>query len=303
MTFTRIIAFIKLGRLIFSLAGFILYGFGAALAHYFGQAIDWQLYLWGQVIVTSTQLMVHYSNDYFDYRADVANATPTYWSGGSRVLPQGDLPLHIARNAALFFGGLALVLALLLISFYEVGALTLPLLWGAILLSWSYTAPPLRLNAHSLGEIAGVMVVALLTPLTGYYLQAGDLHLPALLAFIPLMFAKFNMLVGVHIPDMEGDQIADKWTLVARFGRERMAKIYILMLIGLYLSLPLLIALGLPTRIAAGATLPLPLALYLIFRMLRGDWQDHTQHNSLAFQSITLLMATAIFEMVACFPV
>ena len=83
------LAFIKLGRPLFLGGGFVMYGLGAALAAYAGARIDWALYAWGQLAVTATQLMTHYSNDYFDVAADRANRTPTRWSGGSRVLAEG----------------------------------------------------------------------------------------------------------------------------------------------------------------------------------------------------------------------
>ena len=75
-----------------SLGGFVLYGLGAALAVAGGAPLDRWRYVLGQLVVTATQLMTHYANDYFDLEADRANRTPTRWSGGSRVLPDGALP-------------------------------------------------------------------------------------------------------------------------------------------------------------------------------------------------------------------
>ena len=84
---SAILAFIKLGRPLFLGGGFILFALGAAIAHACGHVIDTGRYVLGQAAVTAFQLMTHYANDYFDYDADVANLTPTKWSGGSRVLP------------------------------------------------------------------------------------------------------------------------------------------------------------------------------------------------------------------------
>ncbi len=84
-----LVAFVRLGRPQFLVGGFVLYGLGAALAKAGGAPFDRALYAWGQVVVTLTQLMTHYANDYFDLEADRANLTPTRWSGGSRVLPGG----------------------------------------------------------------------------------------------------------------------------------------------------------------------------------------------------------------------
>src|SRR5215207_916716 len=93
-------AFVRLGRPVFLGGGFLLFGLGAVVAWAHGHPFDGRLYLLGQAAVTTFQLMTHYANDYFDYEADCANATPTRWSGGSRVLPGGELPVVVALVAA-----------------------------------------------------------------------------------------------------------------------------------------------------------------------------------------------------------
>src|ERR1700759_4213254 len=96
----RLIAFIRLGRPQFLVGGFVLFGLGAALAAAGGAPLDRWRYAWGQIVVTLTQLMTHYANDYFDLEADRANLTPTRWSGGSRVLPGGARAPVVALRAA-----------------------------------------------------------------------------------------------------------------------------------------------------------------------------------------------------------
>ena len=99
-------ALIRLGRPLFLGGGFILYALGSVMA---GHSIDVSRYVIGQCAVTAFQLMTHYANDYFDYEADQANKTPTKWSGGSRVLPAGELPRHVALVAAIVLATLGLV--------------------------------------------------------------------------------------------------------------------------------------------------------------------------------------------------
>src|SRR5262245_43455275 len=101
-------AFIKLGRPKFLVGGFVLYGLGAALAVAAGAPLDVGLFAWGQLVVTAAQLMTHYANDFFDLEADRANRTPTAWSGGSRVLPDGLLPPRVALWAARALAAIAL---------------------------------------------------------------------------------------------------------------------------------------------------------------------------------------------------
>src|SRR3954451_17011904 len=110
----RLMAFVRLGRPQFLVGGFVLYGLGGALAVAGGAAFDPWRYGWGQLVVTAAQLMTHYANDFFDLEADRANRTPTRWSGGSRVLPDGGLPPRVALVAALVLGVTALAAALML---------------------------------------------------------------------------------------------------------------------------------------------------------------------------------------------
>ena len=116
----QIVAFIKLGRFLFLGGGFVMFALGAAMAVHHDVTIKWQVYILGQAIVTTTQLMVHYSNDYFDFAADQHNTGHTFWSGGSRILPRGELPPRVALIAAIILlviaVGLTLVMPLVSIS-------------------------------------------------------------------------------------------------------------------------------------------------------------------------------------------
>ncbi len=288
---TRIIAFIKLGRFLFLLGGFVMYNLGAAVARYQGYTLDWEVYFWGQAVVTSTQLMVHYSNDYFDYAADILNTQYTPWSGGSRILPRGELPVSVALAAAVTFGLISLLISLLLA---PTGTLTFPLLLTSLVLSWGYSSPPLRLHQHGLGELAASLIVAVFTPLTGFYVQTGSLNNLLFLAVLPLVLLEFNMLLSVHLPDADSDAIVGKKTLVVRFGKTKISRLYMTLLVTTYLILPLLVIAGLPVEVALAAALPSPLAIYLIGLVAKKP--DTADYSRLAFFSIGLLMATAVFE-------
>src|SRR5690606_25318613 len=94
------LSMIRLGRPKFLLGGFALYGLGVLCALALGEPFSLGVFLWGQLAVVAIQLTSHYSNDYFDYHADLANQTPTQWSGGSRVLVHAELPRISALYAA-----------------------------------------------------------------------------------------------------------------------------------------------------------------------------------------------------------
>jgi 1,4-dihydroxy-2-naphthoate octaprenyltransferase len=300
----RIVSFVRLGRPLFLAGGFVMHGLGVAVALYGGATLKLPALLWGQVAITATQLMTHYSNDYFDLAADRANQTPTAWSGGSRVLAEESFPAGVALAAALVFALIALGAGLVLASLPGSGRWTLPLLLLALVLAWEYSAPPLRLHAHGLGQLTGTVVISALTPLIGYYLQGGRFVpvpalMPLLLAIFPLCCLQFAMLIGVDIPDVVGDAAAGKRTLVVRIGPARAASLYLLATLLAYASLPLLALAGLPWAVAAAPGLALPIAIWQMLRTARGAWSEPKRWNSLIFGAIALLMATAVLETLA----
>jgi 1,4-dihydroxy-2-naphthoate octaprenyltransferase len=293
----RLCAFLRLGRPKFLIGGLLLYALGAALAWSDGARCNWDRYAWGQAIITSTQLMTHYANDFFDLAADRANVTPTRWSGGSRVLPSGTLSPKVALAAALVLGGCALSASILTSARARNAPLTLPLALLIIALSWAYSAPPLRLSSHGFGELTTALVVTLLTPLLGFYLQNGALRLLPVLASLPLCGLQFAMLLTIELPDAAGDRAIGKRTLVVRHGAEWGARSGAGIVLGSFCFLPVLVLLGLPWQVAAWAALSAPLGAWHALR-LRGAFRDPERWESLAFCSVALLAATTSAELV-----
>ncbi len=206
--------FLRLGRPLFLLGGFLLYGLGVIMALYSGAKLSLPVLLWGQVAVTATQLMTHYSNDYFDLAADKANTTPTRWSGGSRILAEGYVQPQVALTTAVIMGVVALFATLWLAFGLGAGPLAAPLLLLAIGLTWSYSSPAFQLNRHGLGELTGAIAITGMTPVASFYLQAGSLELLPFLAVFPLSCLQFLMLLVINLPDAAGDAAAGKHTLV-----------------------------------------------------------------------------------------
>lgn len=291
--------FLRLGRPLFLAGGFVFHALGIFAALYQGFPLNWAAVFWGQVAITATQLMTHYSNDYFDLAADRANTSATHWSGGSRVLPEGLLPARVALVGALVFMGIAIFAILVLGLFVQPSPWTLVLPLLALLLAWEYSAPPLRLHSRGVGELTVALIVPVLTPLVGYTFQAGSPSWLPLLAAFPLACFQVSMIISVNLPDAAGDRQVDKHTLVVRLGPAGASRLYIGSLAAAYLSLPLLVLLGLPPLVALAALLPLPLALWQAYRMARGAWADPAAWNSLAFWSIGLLIASGGLEVLA----
>jgi 1,4-dihydroxy-2-naphthoate octaprenyltransferase len=293
-----IVAFVKLGRPKFLVGGFLFYGLGAALAVAAGAPFEASLFAWGQLIVTATQLMTHYANDFFDLEADRANRTPTRWSGGSRVLPDGALPPGVALGAALVLGLVALGAGLALALRAGERPLLMPLAVAMTTLAWSYSAPPARLAARGLGELTTAAVVTLCVPLLGYYLQAGEVHPRVLAACVLPCLLQFAMLLAIELPDAAGDAATGKRTLVVRLGAATGARLYGLLTIAGFGVLPLLAQGVLPTRVAIAPLVLAPLAIWQAARVVRG-YADPAGWESVAFWAVALVSWSGLATLAA----
>ena len=292
----RAIYFLRLGRPLHLVGGFVFNGLGIAIALFLGAAIDWTAALWCQVAITATQLMTHYSNDYFDQDADAATVTPTRWAGGSRVLPDGLVPPRAALIAALVCGGGALAAMMVLAATGSAPLLTLTLLLLSIALAWNYSSPPLWLNRRGLGEITGALLVPGLTTLLAFQVQAGKLALEPLLAAAPVCCFQFAMLLSVNFPDAVGDARVNKRTLVVILGPSRAAWLFVGALALAYLLLPALVLLGLPVQAALVVLLTAPIAAWQTWRIRRGAATDPAAWDALGFWSIGLMMGAALLQ-------
>jgi 1,4-dihydroxy-2-naphthoate polyprenyltransferase len=291
-----VLAFIRLGRPLFLGGGFLLFALGAFVAALAGHPIDAGRYALGQGAVTAFQLMTHYANDYFDYEADRANATPTKWSGGSRVLPNAELPRRVALIGALVIGAIGAAAAVAL--WRVAGGWTGAVLLAIVVLAWEYSAPPLRLCATGLGELDTAIVVTGLVPLLGFLVQAPDLAGASVLALaiVPPALLQIAMLLAIEFPDAAGDAATGKRTLVVRLGATRAARLYAAVTALAYLWLPVAVALGMPARMAWCAALPAPIAAWRIARI--ADARDPAAYERLTLFAVMLLVATSLGELV-----
>lgn len=285
--------FAALGRPLHLGGPAIFYGLGVAAASYAGAPVSWGVAAAGLLTVAAAQLMNHYSNDYFDLEADLANATPTRWSGGSRVLADGRLPPRAALWAAIGFGCLALGLAAATAAAARAPWPSLLLLLLAIGLAWLYSGPPLYLHRRGLGEVSGALIVPGLSVAVGYLLQAGELGALALLAAAPLCLLQFAMLVAVNVPDAASDRAVGKLTLVVLLGVRRAAGLFVAAVGLAYGALPLLGLAGLPWAVALAPLGAVPIGLWLVAVVAGGAWDAPASWERIAFWSIGQLVASA----------
>ena len=163
--------------------------------------------------------MTHYANDFFDLEADRANRTPTRWSGGSRVLPDGVLPPRVALVAALVLGVVALAAALVL----AMRAPELPLLLPLAVVDDGARLGLQRAAAAARGARPRRAARPRSWSRCASRCSATTCRRAsctrAIFAACALPCAlQFAMLLAIEFPDAAGDAVAGKRTLVVRLG-------------------------------------------------------------------------------------
>jgi 1,4-dihydroxy-2-naphthoate octaprenyltransferase len=289
--------FLRLSRPFFLLGGFLLYGLGAAIALYLGRRIDVGLYLMGQGLITSIQLMTHYLNEYYDFGADRSNPERTFFTGGSGALGEGGLPRRAALYAAVGCMVVAAGLARLLIARGGISAVAWLILMAIALAAFFYSVPPIRLLGTGFGELTTSLLVGGLLPTFAFALQAGEMHRLLLMATVPLASLHFAMLMVFELPDWPVDLRAGKRTLVVRVGWAGGMRLHNAALLLAYGSLGVAVLSGMPPRVALGALLALPLALIQAWQLHRIRAGAAPRWASLELSAVALFALTAYLEL------
>jgi 1,4-dihydroxy-2-naphthoate polyprenyltransferase len=192
---------------------------GSFLAFYAGAGLAPAKYLAAAAAAMLLQAAANLINDYYDFvkGTDVDNWESPDAFGPGLVIQQGLLTpkqIHIA-GLATFAAGSALGLTLV----YACGWPVLILGLIGALGSYFYTAEPLSLAYHGLGDF---LVFALMGPgyvMGAYYVQALEFSWPCALVGISMGLLCSSLLQVNNLRDIENDRRHGKWTLAAIIGR------------------------------------------------------------------------------------
>jgi 1,4-dihydroxy-2-naphthoate octaprenyltransferase len=214
------------------LANLLPFLLGTTIAFWESGRVDWAIFAVTLLALFLLTDGTYVSNEYFDYEndrinqariggSDVVGVTTT---GGTRVLVKGLIPRRHALIFAITAFLLAIPVGLYLRYGLGTGPLTIPLGLLGLFIGWFYTAPPVRASYRGLGELfiavgQGIVVFG------AYYVQHGLSILP-LLVSLPWIIALPALKIIREFPDYEADLATEKRGLTLRFGRERMAAVY-----------------------------------------------------------------------------
>lgn len=210
---------------------------GQALAYAVTGRFSWSMALGIHLFGLLDHLFIVFANDYADRHADPLIDTHNVFSGGSRVLVDGNLQPAALRRAAV-------ASAVALCALTSAGALVAarplaPLLAVvAIGLLWAYSYPPLRLSFRGGGELLQGLGVGVVLPLVGFYGQAGTLNVPAA-ALVPTFVVAVAGNLLTALPDEPGDREAEKRTFAVVWGARPARVVILTLMTSALLVLPL----------------------------------------------------------------
>jgi 1,4-dihydroxy-2-naphthoate octaprenyltransferase len=285
--------FLRATRLPFLSATIVPIGLGIAVA-----ALHGEWHWWFAVLTLVAGACVHLglnmANDIFDTAsgADAANVTPTQFSGGSRVVHYGLLTMRQVRLMSAAFYAVGLGIGLYLAIARSFWALLVIGVLGA-LISFFYTAPPLKLVHRGLGEIAVFLGFGPIMAIGAYEVQARTFSWEALYASLPVGILIALVLYVNEVPDRPGDSAAGKRTLPVRLGRSAVIGGYVASVAVAFMLIVVGAISGVlprPTVIAAAAA---PLALS-VYRGLRDHYESPYELMPAMARNIQLHLAVGL---------
>ena len=201
------------------------------------------------------------ANDYYDHISGADEANVEYarpFTGGSRLIQEGAIsPRAVLIMAIAFFSAAAAAGIFLLL---YAGPVIILLGFIGIFLGFFYTAPPVRLAARGLGEIA-VFAGYWLIGLGTYIVQTGNITPHAMIGAIPLGMLTTAIIIINEFQDMNADRSAGKKTLVVRFGRKNAVWLFAVVIFGASVPIITGVLTGHAPRMTLIGLVGLPLAI------------------------------------------
>ncbi|MBN2344587.1 MAG: prenyltransferase [Deltaproteobacteria bacterium] len=260
-----------------------------------GGELNWTVFAIVHLYGLFMQLYIVYANDYADVETDKLNKTFTIFSGGSRVLADGELSRRTLGVAALMMAGLSLTMGILLAVIF--GRVWAPaIIFAGIALLWMYSFGPVKLSYRGGGEVLQMLGVGAVLPFVGYYAQGGllaDFPMETLSVILPTQLA---CAMATSIPDFLSDKQSDKRTLTVLLGQKNVRLVIIalnLSAIAAFFAIDWAnlteLAVALPLLILAGITV----SLVFLVRSI------HQQRAIVLFVTLSIVLTIGLMAQLA----
>lgn len=192
------------------------------------------------IAAVALQVGTNYANDYSDGTRgtdDPSKRTgPVRLVGSGLASPRAVFWAAIAAFAVAGVAGVSLAVAvdlrLLLVGVSSFAA------------GWLYTGGPKPYGYAGLGELFVFVFFGVIATAGSAYVQTERVTALAVGASIPVGFLATALLVVNNLRDIPGDTRSGKRTLAVRLGDRRTQALYVLLLVGAFVSVPLVCGLG-----------------------------------------------------------
>lgn len=257
--------------------------------------LNWGNAFCALVVALFIQIGTNYVNDY----ADGVRGTDEVRVGPVRLVAGGLASVRSVKIAALVAYGIAALAGLYLAANVSWWLVPVGLVCGVA--GWAYTGGPKPYGYLGLGELFVFIFFGLVATAGSAYVQHAPFSLAngatiysyhfnwayPLWAGVPVGLLAVALLEANNIRDIDTDVVAGKRTMAVRIGRRRAAAFYVVLLVGVALSL------GLLHRWNAWALLGLvavPLAIYPVRLVL----SDRTGKRLLPLLAATARLQIAV---------
>lgn len=230
-----------------------LIGLGTAQAN--GVAIVWPTAFATIVFALLAHAGVNVLNDYYDALngTDAINTERVFpYTGGSRFIQNGVLTLEQTARFGVTLFAVVMIAGVWLTTVSGAGLLAIGL--AGLAIGWTYSAPPLKLNARGLGELC-VMAGFALIVIGADYVQRHAFAMAPLISSVSFALLVTNILYMNQFPDRTADAAAGIRHWVVRLAPEQARWGYVAIAVAAYAWLA--------GAVLAGALPPLALAALL----------------------------------------
>ncbi|MDG6901863.1 MAG: prenyltransferase [Nitrososphaerota archaeon] len=235
-------------------------------------------------------------NDFYDVKhgVDKGGAPTTKYRLHPAAFGQTPLSAILGFSVILYALTLAAGFYLALVSTISIVLVIGAGIAGSVL----YTADPVVLKAHAMGEATVFVMWGLLIPAGAYVVQTGSFALAPVAAAIPVGLFVALVLLANNIRDISYDGSVNTKTLAVVLGAERSERLYSILLGGAYALVLAGILAGFLPVWSAVVFLTAPKALKLA-GMFEGQVPDDADPRTaaLAFQFSLLYMASLLLSL------
>ncbi|MCC5951133.1 MAG: 1,4-dihydroxy-2-naphthoate polyprenyltransferase [Acidimicrobiia bacterium] len=216
------------------------------------------------VVAVAIQVGTNFANDYSDGERGTDGADRV---GPLRLVGSGLVPARAVKLAAIGSFAVAGVAGFALAAAVSWWLLAV----GAVCFAagWLYTGGPRPYGYAGFGEVFVFVFFGLVATVGSNFVQEESIRVLAVLAAVPVGLLATALLVVNNLRDIPGDTVAGKRTLAVRLGDQRTRWLYVALMVGPYLIVP--VAAGGSGRIyAAVALLAILLARPPVLAVLKG---------------------------------